>query len=152
MYTKATKVSIWSLYLALRLKVPQWFKASTALEETDYPGFIRWIQSNISGWYSHPSGYVLVKDRGHIREIHPVFFRLIDEQFLRHSMANTLIEFIRIECPIINPKGRSMRRMLKKLGFQQEGIMKAKECYFDIESGSEVYLDVELWATVKERS
>jgi hypothetical protein len=147
-----TPDNIWTLYVRIRQLRPEWFEASTGLAATDYLGFESWMNANISDWYEHETGYVFVARYGHRAEIHPMFFRLMDEDFLRDVLADLLKEHVRVECPIINPKGRSMRRMLRKLGFQMEGIMKSREACHDWKINKIVFLDVELWAIVKGRS
>jgi len=143
---------IWSLYVQIRQHRPEWFDASTGLDEKDYEGFESWITCNVSDWYEHESGYVFVARYGHRAEIHPMFFRLMNEAFLCDVLDDLLKEHVRVEVPIINPHGRSMRRMLRKMEFQMEGILKAREACRDRKTNEIVFLDVELWAIVKGRN
>ena len=149
---KVSQDEIWHLYVKMRQLRPEWFKISTGLDAADYEGFEDWMICNISDWYEHETGYVFVARYGHRAEIHPMFFRLMDEAFLRDVLADLLTKHVRVECPIINPRGRSMRRMLRRLEFQMEGIMRSREYCRDRKTNEIVFLDVELWAIVKGRS
>ena len=143
--------NVWSLYVKIRQLRPEWFEVSTGLDVEDYEGFEAWIDCNVSDWYEHESGYVFVGRHGHRVEIHPLFFKLMDEAFLRDVLSDLLVEHVRVEVPIINPNGRSMRRMLRRMEFQMEGILRSREGYRDIKTNEIVFLDVELWAIVKGR-
>jgi RimJ/RimL family protein N-acetyltransferase len=56
----------------------------------------------------------------------------------------------RIVVPVTSNAGRGIRRALREMGFENEGTLRAAQLGFNTRSATEEYLDVDVWAILKE--
>lgn len=139
------------LYMRIRSKRPAWFRASTGLDTEDYTGFANWIQRNVSFWFDNHDNIVLVERQDFVAMIHPLFLGPVDMTFLQRVLDEMqALGIHRVEVPLLSDKGLSIRKALRRLGFQQEGILKHKDRIKGSQPSSYIYLDVQLWAKLLE--
>lgn len=152
-YTKASPVAKFDAYRKIRLARPAWFKAAADLDVEDFEGFGWWINANATAWYELDWSIVFVFEEGHEARLNPcILGKVVLDDYRAIIQRIEDGGVVRIECPVMNEKGRSMRIILRGLGFQLEGTLYSKEKTIDALTGHITYHDVEMWAKVKGRS
>lgn len=145
--TMFSLVAVCDMYTKIRTKRPNWFWACPGLDPEDYLGFQKWVYDRFPYWYEDEDHVVVTKPSGSTIEAHVAFLGRIDMDALR-DVLDQLFESgaHRVEVPVVVKTGRTIRRVLKGLGFQMEGILRERNKYFDPQLGQNVFLDVEMWA------
>jgi len=144
-----TPSEINKLYMLIRAKRPGWFMQATGLSPDDYEAFKAWIWAEVSYWFTDGCHVVLVSQRNHVVEAHPLFLGRVHLGYLNLvllCMASMGVR--RVEVPLMLPTGHTIRTTLHRLGFLLEGTMKDKERQWDPSTNTFHFTDVELWAKI----
>lgn len=144
-----TPSEINQLYMLIRARRPGWFAKALDISPGDYEAFKAWIWAEVSYWFTDGQHVVLVHQRNHVVEAHPLFLGRINEGYLNTVLVTLrAYQVRRVEVPLMLPTGRIIRATLGHLGFSLEGTMKDKERLKDPATGAYHFTDVELWAKI----
>ena len=145
-----TPAAINNLYMRVRARRPAWFRLSADIGMDDYGAFSDWVRAHLTWWYDLGDVIVPMCIDRHVAEIHPLFLGKVDMARLGGVLTDMATCGIRrVEVPLVWP-GHTVRRILRQLGFQLEGILRNRERVKSGTVGEYTYMDVELWARLIE--
>jgi hypothetical protein len=97
---------------------------------------------------------MLPRQQQHVVEVHVAFLHASivhhHEELLELLMWLFAIGWKRIEVPVLATAGHTLRRLLREMGFQHEGTMRGAQHVVDVVTHSDSYVDVEMWAILRE--
>jgi hypothetical protein len=145
-----------ALWHELRTRVPHWFRACLNIDDEDFHIFQQWLQLSRVTWIRSADVVVFLVPQ---RSTHVVAAHLALLTHPVDSLRGNFCELLqwifalgwkRIEVPVTEVAGHTIRRLLREMGFQREGTMRSATKGFDASLGRERYLDVDLWAILRE--
>jgi len=144
------------LWQELRRRVPTWFQACLNDQGEDSASFMTWLMMRRVTWIRTRDVVVFLvpKEQRHVVEVHLALMSMPLASL--HLELCELMQWIfalgwrRIEIPVTEIAGRSIRKALREMGFQKEGTMRQATRGFDRRLGQERYMDVDLWSILKE--
>lgn len=138
------------LYFKLREKSPKWFQACPKIDANDYDLFIPWVM-DFTMIYETGGLILFTKRLEHVVEIHAAFLEHIDLGLLLRIKRDLASEgVVRIEVPLIDPKGHQIQKCLRAMNFSLEGVLRKKVKYYNVESQASQIANVEMWALILE--
>ena len=146
----ASELRVWE---EIHRRAPSWFL--TCLSCTDKLSFVKWLHAMQVSWYRN--GDVIVfcvpQRQSHVVEVH---LAILSPLYLVRREMEELLEWLfalswkRIVVPVTSNAGRGIRKALREMGFEKEGTLRAAQRGFNTRSATEEYLDVDVWAILKE--
>jgi len=145
-----------ALWHELRTRVPHWFRACLNIDAEDFHIFQQWLRLSRVTWIRSTDVIVFLEPRKstHVVEAHLALMDYPVGQ-LRGDFCELLqwvfaLGWRRIEVPVAEVAGKTIRRLLREMGFQLEGTMRRATRGFDAATQCERYMDVDLWAILRE--
>jgi hypothetical protein len=142
------------LWLEMQQKCPTWFLSSLGIEDDVERTFLLWLMAKAPLWLRSPRAIAFLIPHSEIEiEVHVAFVERPTQETIVEllQMLSRLWSFgyQQIVVPVTSNAGRTIRRILRLLGFSKEGTMPAAVPGFDIRTRTRKRLDLEIWSILR---